>query len=446
MDFKTFFSRLSDQTKHLWQYCSEGVWEDTRSNWKINTIKTLNLTVRSFLNSDLQSNSCAMTYRTLLAIVPALALLFAIGRGFGFQNLLQDELFKYFPSQHTALQAALNFVDSYLAQASEGIFVGVGIVFLLWTLISLLMNVEDAFNAVWGVTSGRSIWRKITDYTAILIILPIMMICSGGISILMSSTLQKFFDLEFLTPVLTVVLDCASYLFSCLFFTGAYMLIPNTRVKFSNAIVAGCLAGISFQFLQWLFVSGQMYVAKYNAIYGSFSFLPLLLIWLQLTWLITLTGALVCSSAQNIFRFSFEKQIKSISPDYRCRVCLAVMTIIVKRFNSNLEPVTTGDISERSGIPPTLVDSVIRKLLKTGLIARIATDNKNQPPPLVPTHTPDTYTVAYVILALRKNGFSDFIPGFSTQFAPIDRIIDNINTRLGDGDGNIPLTEIDIKI
>ena len=249
MDFKTFFSRLSDQTKHLWQYCSEGVWEDTRSNWKINTIKTLNLTVRSFLNSDLQSNSCAMTYRTLLAIVPALALLFAIGRGFGFQNLLQDELFKYFPSQHTALQAALNFVDSYLAQASEGIFVGVGIVFLLWTLISLLMNVEDAFNAVWGVTSGRSIWRKITDYTAILIILPIMMICSGGISILMSSTLQKFFDLEFLTPVLTVVLDCASYLFSCLFFTGAYMLIPNTRVKFSNAIVAGCLAGISFQFL-----------------------------------------------------------------------------------------------------------------------------------------------------------------------------------------------------
>lgn len=125
------------------------MWRDTRSNWRINLLKTLNITVRSFLDTDLQSQACALTYRTVLAIVPALALVFAICRGFGFQNLLQDQLYSLIPSQHQAMEMALKFVDSYLSQASEGIFVGVGILFLLWTLISLLGSVEDSFNQIW---------------------------------------------------------------------------------------------------------------------------------------------------------------------------------------------------------------------------------------------------------------------------------------------------------
>ena len=128
----------------LWNYCYTDVWSDTRNTWKVNVVKTLNLSSRAFFNADLQTRAAALTYNTLLAIVPAMALLFAIGRGFGFQNLLQNQLFNYFPAQSKAIEAALSFVDSYLAQASEGVFVGVGIVLLLWTLISLLGNVEKA--------------------------------------------------------------------------------------------------------------------------------------------------------------------------------------------------------------------------------------------------------------------------------------------------------------
>ncbi|MDE7142750.1 MAG: YihY/virulence factor BrkB family protein, partial [Muribaculaceae bacterium] len=142
---------LVDQATALYDYVSAGVWSDTRSGWKVNTVKTVNLSVRSFFNSDLQNRACGLTYQTLLAIVPALALLFAIARGFGFQNLVQSQLLTSFPAQRKALETALSFVDSYLATSSEGIFVGVGIVFLLWTLISLLPNVEDAFNQIWGV-------------------------------------------------------------------------------------------------------------------------------------------------------------------------------------------------------------------------------------------------------------------------------------------------------
>ena len=206
---------------------------------------------------------------------------FAIGRGFGFQNLLQTQLFEHFSAQRQALSTAFTFVDSYLAQSSEGIFVGVGILFLLWTLISLITSVEDVFNLIWGIKQGRSLWRKITDYTAIVLILPILMICASGIMVFMSSTLTSLLPAGFFSPLLKVLFDLLSLVMTWLFFAGSYMLIPNTRVRFGNAFLAGMMAGTAFSVLQWLFVSGQIYVTRYNAIYGSFAFLPLLLICLR---------------------------------------------------------------------------------------------------------------------------------------------------------------------
>ncbi|MDE6270771.1 MAG: hypothetical protein K2M12_07980, partial [Muribaculaceae bacterium] len=122
-----------------WTYVSAGVWSDNRQNWGVTIIKTLNLSVRSFMNSNLQSQACAMTYRTVLALVPALALLFAIGRGFNVQDFLTQELLHIFPAQASLIRSSMAVVDNYLGQTSEGLFVGIGVVFLLWTLISLLM-------------------------------------------------------------------------------------------------------------------------------------------------------------------------------------------------------------------------------------------------------------------------------------------------------------------
>ncbi|MDE6468804.1 MAG: YihY/virulence factor BrkB family protein [Muribaculaceae bacterium] len=144
------FQRLITGATSAWNYFNTGVWSDPRRKWWINVVRTLNLSINSFLNRDIQTQACAMTYRTLLAVVPALALILAIGRGFGIQSVLQEELYHLFPAQKVAIQYAMNFVDSYLQQASEGIIVGVGILFLLYTLISLISNVEDTFNFIWG--------------------------------------------------------------------------------------------------------------------------------------------------------------------------------------------------------------------------------------------------------------------------------------------------------
>lgn len=397
------------------------------------------------MDGDLQSVACAMTYRTLLAIVPALALVFAIGRGFGLQNLLMDQLTGWVPSQRRLVETLLKFVDSYLAQASEGIFVGVGIVFLLSTLVFLLMSVEEAFNQAWGVKDNRSIWRKLIDYTAILIILPILLICASGLSLLMSTALHKLLPFEFLTPVVSFLLEAASWVFTWLFFAGAYILIPNAKVRFQNALIAGVLAGSAFRLLQWLFMSGQLYVAKYNAIYGSFSFLPLLLIWMQLTWLITLIGALICCSAQNIFQFSFGNQIDHISLDYRRRVCLAVLAVIIKRFDNGKEPLSAPELATRYGIPPRLVEQVVGALVDGGLLVRVADDSHEGMMPVVPARGTSVYTVGWVLHKLRYHGDSDFIAGFDKRYAAINNLVDAIDKQIV-ADNTMLMSKLDIEI
>lgn len=265
----------------LWQrmmararYCISGVWDDNRDTWRVKAVKIANLSVRSYLDRDLQMRSCALTFKTVLAAVPALALLFAIGRGLGFQNLLTTQLFRYFPAQRQVLDTAFTFIDNYLAQASQGAFVGIGVVVLLWTVISLMSDIESTFNRVWGAKNGRPLRRKFTDYTALLLILPVLMICSAGVSIFMSNGVQRLLGDNFMSPVVQWVLSFTPIVLAWIVFTAAYYFIPNAKVRFKGALAAGILCGTLFHLVQWLFVSGQVYVSKYNAIYGSFAFLP----------------------------------------------------------------------------------------------------------------------------------------------------------------------------
>lgn len=436
--------RLKGRAMAFWRYCSYGVWEDTRKKFSVNLIKTLNITVNSFLNTDLQTQACAMTYRTMLAIVPALALLFAIGRGFGLQNFLQDELFKMFPSQRIVIAKALTFVDSYLNQASEGLFVGVGIVFLLYTIINLVSNVEGCFNLIWNVRQGRSFWRKITDYTAMLLILPVLLICAGGLNVFLSKSLQSFFHFSFMTPIISAAFEFGSFMFSCLFFAAAFMMIPNTKVKFSNAFMAGVFTGVGFSILQWLFVSGQLYVAKYNAIYGSFSFIPLLLLWLQLVWVICLSGCLICYASQNIFQFTFNDQINHIAPDYREKLTIAVATVIVQRFAAQKSPLTVVDIVQKYGLPSRLVTDITNRLCDAKIIARVVINEEHQVYGFQPALDTNLITVGYLRRQLNVLGNRNFIPNFNNNFPGVISTVNEMNQEINESVHDLKLQDLQI--
>ncbi len=429
----------------MWQYGSAGVWNERRNTLKIKVIKTINLSVRSFMSSDIQSQACAMTYRTVLAIVPALAMLFALGRGFGLQTLIENEIYTIFHAQREAISRMLAFVDSYLNQASEGVFVGIGILFLLWTLISLVSSVEDSFNAVWGVKEGRSMWRKVTDYTAMLLILPVLMICAGGLSMLMSSTLNAVFHFKFLTPLVSLSLEAGSWVFTWLFFTAVYMLIPNVKVKFANAFIAGVMAGTGFLVLQWIFVTGQMYVAKYNAIYGSVSFIPLMLIWLQLVWVITLSGAVLCYASQNIFEFDFKDDVDRISLRYREKVIMAVAVIIVRRFADSQPPLTVRDIIVGYHLPSRLVNDAVEALYAAGLVSRVVIDSKKEIYGFQPAIEVDKITVSSVRDRLEASGRHGFIPSFDSMFPGVVKIYDQMTAGLNRIAGDVRLVDLQVE-
>ena len=432
---------MTEKSDSLWQrisqnirYCINGVWNDTRSLWSVKTLKIINLSVRSFLRHDLQMRAGSLTYSTVLAIVPALAMLFAIGRGFGFQNLLQTELFRYFPAQNQALSNALEFVDSYLAQASQGAFIGIGLVFLLWTLHSLMSNVEDTFNYIWGVTSKRTLLRKFTDYSALLLLLPVMMVCSAGISIFLSDAVQHIFQGNVLSPMAHRLLAFMPTVISWLIFTAAYIIIPNTKVSFKGALLAGVLCGTLFQGVQWLFVTGQMYVSKYNAIYGSFAFLPLLLVWLQLSWLITLAGVVLCYSWQNFNNYIYNDLSKEISQTYSNNLAIAVLTMAVKRFKRQEEPLTRKELLNDYDIPGLLVDQLTDKLQRAGLLTTVNNDkgdgsNDEKGITYQPTYDPDNFTVIDVANRLSNLGNSDFIAKADSRFDPIIASIKKLQDR-----------------
>lgn len=441
-----FITKIKDKSIAIWEYVWNDVWSDTRDDWRIKLIKTLNLSIKSFLDSDLQSRAAALTYRTILALVPALAILFAIGRGFGFQNLLQTQLFSYLPVQKDALDTVFGFVDSYLAHSSEGIFVGIGVAMLLWTMISLMNNIENSFNSIWGIKHGRSIWRKITDYTAMLLILPVLMICSSGLSIFVSSTLQNIFDFEFMSPIITFSLRCASFLFTWLFFTAMFILIPNTKVKFKNALIAGIFTGTGFLILQWLFVSGQMSVSKYNAIYGSFSLLPLLLIWMQFTWVIILSGIAICYSSQSIYRFEFSNKINDISDDYRTKITLAIMCVITKHFDKGNKAITLDELTENYDFPPRIAIDIIEKLIDARLIVKVINDDAENEPGLQPALNINRLSVAHVLSVLKNNGETGFVPNFNENFNNINITIDNIERLISTDAQSILIKDLEIKI
>ena len=416
------FSRMFAAIGRGWQFAYKGVWNSSKNTLWVRILKSLNLTVTSFFDRDLQTRAASLTFDTLLALVPALALIFAIGRGFGLQDLLRDQLFSYFPAQREAIETAIHFVDSYLNESTQGVFVGVGIIVLLYTLISLLSSIEESFNYIWGIKKDRSIYQKFTDYIAICLLIPILMICSSGLSIFLSTVFQTDVHIPFLTPLINTLLDIFPFVLLWLAFTLSFLLIPNTKISFKYAAVAGLVSSVAFQILELLFLNGQIYVTKYNAIYGSFAFLPLLLIWLQFSWVILLSGATLCYSLQNVFAYNYLANSSQVSNNYLQKVALSIMTIIVGRFDKGETPLTCNDISKTYKLPLRLVSTIADRLHKLNLIDYVMLPEERVG--IAPASDVSQLSAGTLLRKMDTFGDSDFIPGFDSSYSGISHLMD----------------------
>ena len=409
MNLKDIPGKLSD----IWRFITSDIWRITNTEVKgmrqtgYNFLKTLSLAIRRYEEDKLQQQAAALTYSTLLSIVPLLAIMLSIAKGFGFNNIIESQLMDYFPGQREILGKGLLFVDSYLEHVQSGVFVGIGIVLLLWTVISLISNIEDCFNRIWMVKKGRSIYRKVTDYFSIILLMPIFIICSSGISLFVTTILGTLNSYHLFTPLLESLIKVAPFLITILVFTAVYIYIPNTKVHFKNAFYAGAFSGIAFQAFQYIYISGQLWVSKYNAIYGSFAALPLLLLWLQISWLICLLGAEIAYGSQNIQAYEFESDSKNITRRYKDFLTLSVLALIIRRFEKGEKPYTAYKIASEHEIPTRLVSRILSELSELNLICEV-TDEERNDIRFQPAIDINKITVGGVLTQIDQSGSENF--------------------------------------
>jgi membrane protein len=274
----------------------------------------LYLTIRFFTEKRVMTQASALTYSTLLAIVPILAVVFAIARGFGYNKYIEIWFRELLASQPQVADVMVGFVNSYLVHTKSGIFLGVGLIFMLYTVLMLVNNVEETFNKIWQVNNSRPIIRSFANYLAMFFLFPIIIVISTGLSVFMETVADSMVDFTLLGPVIHKLLNFSPYMLMSLLFIVLYVYMPNTEVRISCAILPGILAGIAMQILQIVYIHSQIWVTGYNAIYGSFAALPLFMLWVQISWTICLFGAQLTYTNQNLNRFGINLEPIDIHP------------------------------------------------------------------------------------------------------------------------------------
>lgn len=405
---------MNQRIKTLWKFLTYDIWritedEVTKTTFSLyNIIKTLYLCINRFTKDRIVNKASALTYSTLLAIVPILAILFAIARGFGFDNLMENQIISGFGGPSETTEIIFQFVNSYLSQTKSGIFIGVGLIMLFYTVINLINHMEITFNRIWQVKKARSMYRKITDYTSMLLLVPVLLVVSSGLSIFMSTMLKNVEDFTLLAPIGKFLIRMIPFALTWVMFTGLYVYMPNTKVRLKHALISGILAGTAHQAFQFLYISSQLWVSRYNAIYGSFAALPLFLLWMQISWTICLFGAELTYAGQNLRNFSFDKDTRNVSRRYRDFISILVMSLICKRFENNEPPYTAEDISEECQIPLRLTNQTLYELQEIHLIHEVMSDEKSEDIAYQPSMDISKLNVALLIDRLDTHGSEDF--------------------------------------
>jgi membrane protein len=250
----------------------------------------------------------------------------------------------------------------------------------------------------------------LSDYLTIMLIGPVLMIMSGSVTVFITAQVSaisgRFELLQMVGPVIFLGLKLLPYSLIWLLFTLIYIIMPNTRVRFDGALLAGVTAGSAYQALQAVYIHFQIIVAKYNAIYGSFAALPLFLIWLQLSWIIVLIGAEISHAYPHSDHVDDTAGGRDLSISQSRLLTLAICRHVVRLFRQGRPAQTTKQIADALDLSLPLVDNLITLLVKGNILARVDSESDNGKA-LLPARDIGTLTIRDVITALDDVGEND---------------------------------------
>lgn len=394
-----------ERWNRLRRFLQDDIWAqveaeaDRQPPFLLRLLRILLLATRGITENSLQLRASALVYYSLLSVVPVVALMFGVAKGFGLENALEHALQQRLAGQEEILEQVLTFARNLLADTRGGVVAGVGVAFLIWTVIRLLSNIERSFNAIWGEATERSLVRKLTDYLAITLVAPILLLISSSATVFISGRVNAALaTLGVFEPVGVVVrggLELVPYLFIWLLLTLLYMAMPNTAVSWRAGLAAGVVAGTLFQLLQVAYIDLQIGVSRNNAIYGSFAALPLFLIWLHFSWLIVLVGAEVSFAVDNAGDYARERHAAGVSHYQRRLVAVVLAAMCADRFVNDRPAASAAELAEELQAPTRLVHAVLCVLAAAGTLVEV-----RRPKPRAscyqPAHDPSGMTLVEV--------------------------------------------------
>lgn len=365
----------------------------------VNILRTLwdDFTTKRVINA-----ASTLTYSTLLAIVPVVAVIFAIARGFGYNRYIETWFRSTLDSQPQVAEVIIGFVNSYLVHTKSGIVFGVGLMFMLWTVIMLTRNIEQVFNDIWGVYHQRSIMRTFTDYLAMFFILPILIIVISGIMLFMTSISSVVNETYMIGPFLKFLIDALPSVMLAGIISILYVFMPNTHVSWRNVILPAIFAALLMQMLQQFYIHSQLWVSSYNAIYGSFAALPLFMLWLQFSWTIILVGAELTYTKQNLEYFSHGISKTELSHRHRLMLCCMIAGRICKRFKEGGRPYNLMELKLMTSLPTRIITDLIYDMQNAGILVELNPDGKDNESEWIPSESVENITVGFLISHLES--------------------------------------------
>ncbi len=389
------------------RYLETGLWESDggKSPGIIRFIKQLVrigvVVYRKFIDDSCLLRASALTYATLLAIVPLLALMFSVLKGFGVQGVLEGVILKQIT---VGSEEIVREIVTYINNTNVGRLGAVGLVALLLTVVAMLTNIEQSFNHIWVVRETRTWVRRFSDYLSVLVVGPIFLFAAISMTTTLQSHafLQRLIDMAYVGEVILTLFQVLPYVVMWAAFTFLYIFMPNVKVHISAALIGGIVGGSMWQLAQWGYVYAQVGVARYNAIYGTMAALPILMVWIYTSWLIVLMGVVLTYVVQNID--SIRREIAEREVGFICRekAALAIMAVIIRGFYRQ-QAWTSSRLAGHLGLPPRLRQEVLEELIRLGFVVE-AVEESGDEGPLAPGRPPETTTVAELLHTFRNRG------------------------------------------
>jgi membrane protein len=339
--------------------------------WLIHVARITQAVIRDIAGGLPTLRAMGLVYTTLLSLVPLLAVSFSILKGFGVHNQVEPMLLSLLePLGEKSIEITekiIGFVDN----VDVKVLGSLSLVFLIYTVISLLTKIEQALNHTWRIKQYRGLVQRISEYISIIMIGPVLIFTAVGISasISNSAVANTLASMESLGFLITIASKVTSFLLIVIAISFIYILVPNTKVRLKSAVTGAVVAAILWRLTGWVFKSFIAGSTNYSAIYSSFAVLIVFMIWMYLSWLILLIGATVSYYHQHPERTSSRHQVLRLSSRLREQLVLLVMLHVGQSFHFNTEKLTERTLALKLDIAPEALSLVVNALLEEGLMS-----------------------------------------------------------------------------